>query len=158
MITTQPLIVPAVPRWVAIGLGEIGVVEDKRAGKTHSRIPQYHAATTGGTALDDIAWCSSFLCFVMEQAGIRSTRNKTAISWARWGERTLPRLGAVGVFPPTDPDAGGTGHVGIALGVSGSVVYLLGGNQQDRVSIASRQVAKAIDWRWPAAVQVTLAG
>lgn len=142
--------VPPVPAWVALGLAEIGVVEDTRPARSHQRIEQYHAVTRGGRADDAVPWCSSFVAFVFEQAGIVSTRSKMAASWSTWGEAVAPRLGAVAVFGKTDLDAGGTGHVGIALGVSSGEVYVLGGNQRNRVSVATRRVRDVVAWRWPA--------
>lgn len=142
---------PLVPPWVAVALHEIGTVEDVRPGKSSPRIERYHAATRGGRAIDDVRWCSSWLCFVMEQAGITSTRSKTASSWLKWGDPSLPRLGAVCVFGKADKDAGGTGHVGLCLGVSGDEVYVLGGNQRNRVSVATRRVRDVVAWRWPSA-------
>jgi uncharacterized protein (TIGR02594 family) len=141
----------SVPRWVAVALREIGVVEDVRPGKSHPRIEAYHAVTRGGASPDDVPWCSSLVCWTMEQAGIPSTRSKAAASWATWGEAVMPRLGAVVLFGKSDPDAKGTGHVGIALGVSGGEVYVLGGNQKNRVSVATRKVRDAVAWRWPTA-------
>jgi uncharacterized protein (TIGR02594 family) len=141
---------PGVPPWVAIALREIGVVEDVRPGKSHSRIEAYHALTRGGASSDEVPWCSSFTCWTMEQAGIASTRSKAASSWRAWGEAVTPRLGAVVLFSKSDTDAKGTGHVGIALGVSGGEVYVLGGNQKNRVSVATRKVRDAVAWRWPA--------
>lgn len=146
---SQPGII--VPRWVSIALGEIGIVEDVRPGKSHPRIEEYHTYTRGGIALDDVPWCSSFCCFCMENSGITSTKSKTAATWATWGYACLPRAFAVVVFPKTDKDAGGSGHVAIALGVSGREVYVVGGNQANKVSIAVREKKHAV-WRWPYAL------
>lgn len=148
---------PSVPPWVAIALHEIGVIEDVRPNRSTSRIEAYHAVTRGGASPDDVPWCSSLVCWTMEEAGIASTRSKAAASWLTWGEGIPPRLGAIVVFGKGDRDAKGTGHVGIALGVSGGEVYVLGGNQKNRVSVATRKVRDAVAWRWPSAVE-TLGG
>jgi len=145
-----------VPRWIPIALGELGVVEDTRPGQSNGRIEEYHAMTRAGRAHDDVAWCASFVSWVLEQSGIRSTRNKAAASYLSWGEECrdyTPPFGAVLVFGKRDKDAKGSGHVGFCLGVSGPTVFLLGGNQGDRVSIAPRMLADVVAMRWPAAVQ-----
>lgn len=138
-----------VPIWVRIGLAEIGVVEDVRPGRSTARIEDYHAVTFAGRSPDDVSWCSSFVAFVFESSGIRSTKSKTAASWATWGFEVPPRQFAVVFFDKKDPDAGGSGHVGICLGISKNELYLLGGNQSNRVSIATRKLADVKTWRWP---------
>jgi uncharacterized protein (TIGR02594 family) len=143
----------SVPVWVAIALGEIGVVEDTRPNKSTRRIEEYHAATVGGPAVDDVPWCSSFVCWCVELAGMASTKSKAAASWTKWGDAVTPRIGAIVVFGKRDKDARGTGHVGICMGVSGNEVYVLGGNQSQKVSIGVRDKRKAVAWRWPSAVQ-----
>lgn len=145
----SPPVALEVPAWVRIGLAEIGVVEDIRPGKSLPRIEDYHAVTYAGRTNDDVPWCSSFCCFLFESAGIRSTKSKTAASWANWGYTVPPRQFAVCVFGKVDRDAGGSGHVGICLGISGKELYLLGGNQNQRVSIATRKLADVKTWRWP---------
>jgi len=142
-------LIPPVPLYVAAALAELGVVEDARPFKSAARIEEYHAATVAGRALDDVPWCSSFLCFCFERAGILSTRSKAASSWLRWGTSCLPKPFAVCCFPKSDPDAGGTGHVALSLGLSGSTVYVIGGNQSNRVSIMPRLARDVISWRAP---------
>lgn len=151
-----------IPRWLPIALGEIGIVEDVRPGRSTARIEQYHAATAAGVAPDDVAWCASYVGWCLEQAGIRSTRSKTAASYATWGVPCVApglrgphfAIGSVVVFGKRDADAVGSGHVGFCMGRSGAELYLLGGNQQNRVSIATRKVADVVAVRWPSAVQL----
>lgn len=149
MQPSQPITVLEVPLWVRVALAEIGVVEDTRPGKSLARIEDYHAVTYAGRAPDDVSWCSSYLCYAFETAGIKSTKSKTAASWATWGVAVTPRQFAVCVFGKKDKDAGGSGHVGICLGISGTELYLLGGNQTNKVSIATRKTADVVAWRWP---------
>lgn len=141
-----------VPPWIAVALGEVGVLEDTRAGKSTRRIEQYHAVTRGGEAVDDVPWCSSYVCWCLEQCGILSTRSKGAASWSKWGMAVLTsRQFGVVVFGKVDPDAGGTGHVAFSLGQSGGEIYVLGGNQRQRVSIATRAAKDVVTCRWPLA-------
>lgn len=145
IITPRPVIVPP---WVAIGLGEIGVVEDTRPGRSTLRVEGYHQCTMAGRAVDDISWCSSYVGYALESAGLRSTRSKTAASYKTWGVACGWVFGAVIVFPKSDPDSGGSGHVGFLMGLSGADVFCLGGNQGNRVSIAVKKKAGAV-CRWP---------
>lgn len=157
-----PVVIPA---WIPVALGEIGVLEDIRPGLSTARIEDYHAVTGAGRAPDDVPWCASFVSWCLEQCGIRSTRSKTARSYAAWGVACVrsskvapprPRwtIGAVTVFGPRDADAGGTGHVAFLLGASGPDVWVLGGNQGNRVSIAQRKAADVIAVRWPESVAI----
>lgn len=145
----------AVPPWIAIALGEIGVLEDTRPGKSNPRIEQYHSVTAAGRAVDDVAWCASFVGYCLEAAGVRSTRNKAASSYLAYGDRLAAfRFGCVCVFGKADVDAKGTGHVFFGLGVSSDVIYGVGGNQGDRVSIATRKLSTLEAMVYPAAVQL----
>jgi uncharacterized protein (TIGR02594 family) len=145
-----------IPPWVAIALGEIGVVEDTRKGKSTRRIEEYHAVTRAGTAVDDVPWCASYVSWALEQAGVPSTRSKSASSYASWGApcvgpdgKALFAVGSVLVFGKADIDAKGTGHVAFCLGAGGGLVYALGGNQGNAVSIAPRKAASVVAVRWP---------
>lgn len=40
------------------------------------RIVLYHSTTVGGAAPDEVSWCSSFVNFCVEQAGMKGTNNK----------------------------------------------------------------------------------
>lgn len=144
-----------VPPWIAVALAEVGVLEDTRAGKSTTRIEQYHAVTKAGRAVDDVPWCASFVSFCLEQCGILSTRSKTATSYASYGIATLPsRQFAILGFGKADKDAGGSGHVGFSLGAWSGEVYLLGGNQKNGVNIATRRVRDVAWARWPVVAEV----
>lgn len=140
-----------VPPWIPLALGEIGVLEDTRPGKSHPRIEQFHAITSGGAAPDDVPWCASYVSWVLEMAGVKSTKSKMAASYATWGV-VCPRLafGCVVLMGKSDKDAAGSGHVGFAIGAVGATDFLLlGGNQGDRVSVDYRKVANIAALRWP---------
>jgi uncharacterized protein (TIGR02594 family) len=143
----RPVIVPP---WMPIALGELGVLEDTRVGKSNPRVEGFHAITSGGAAVDDVPWCASFVGWALEQAAIRSTRSKMAASYATWGVECPFVFGCVVLMKPSDPDAGGSGHVGFGLSLVGNDrFYLLGGNQSDRVGIDIRKVADIAARRWP---------
>lgn len=155
---TPPIELPPsaviVPRWIAVALGEIGVRENPAIGLSTARIEQYHAVTSAGEALDDVPWCASYWCWVMEMSGISSPRTKRAADWATWGRACELVIGATVVFDKSDPDAKGSGHVAGLLGVSGNEAFVLGGNQSNRVGIDVRSKNKIIACRWPLAVQL----
>lgn len=144
-----------VPNWVRVAFGEVGVVEYTQPGKSNHRIERYHEITRAGVADDQVPWCSSFVSFCLEMAGVVSTKSKAAISYGGWGDVCgIDKFGCVILFGKSDPDAKGTGHVGFCIGVSGPDVFVLGGNQGNRVSIATRKRKDVIACRWPHAVQL----
>jgi uncharacterized protein (TIGR02594 family) len=152
-----PVIVPSavfVPQWLAIGLGEVGVREDTRPGKSTPRIEQYHAITRAGAAVDDVAWCASFVCWVLEMSGIPSTKSKSAASYLEWGKECDLQVGCIVVFDKTDKDAAGSGHVAFCMGVSGEEVFVLGGNQSNRVGIDVRRRMHVVAARWPHSIHM----
>ncbi len=115
---------------------EMGVAEIPGP-QVNPRITVYHQTTTGGRADERLAWCSSFVNFCVEKAGLRGTRNRMAISWNRWGRNVTasPEVGDIVVFRSGDPGSQ-HGHVGFYIGQEGGKIRVLGGNQGDRVSIA----------------------
>lgn len=121
-------------RWLAIAEAEIGQ-EEVEGGGDNPRIEAYHATTQGGAASDSVPWCSSFVNFCVRNAGLQGTNSKSARSWMNWGRD------AAGFTPGCivilKRGAAPLGHVGFFVGTEGGRVRLLGGNQGNRVSIAS---------------------
>jgi len=103
------------------------------------RIVMYHATTRGGAAPDSTPWCSSFVNYCVEQAGLHGTDSKAALSWHEqgWGQEVTaaPAPGDIAVFRRSGASGSG-GHVGFFVGDAGDSVRVLGGNQGNRVSIA----------------------
>ena len=126
---------------LTIALGELGVKE--RAGKKHNpRIIEYHSVTTLNATTDEVPWCSSFVNWVVIQAGHEPTRSAMAASWKRWGKRLKrPKKGCIAGFVRSD----GTGHVGIYVSGDSGKYKLLGGNQSNAVNVSTWNVANR-DW------------
>lgn len=110
--------------------------------RNNPRIVLYHGTTSDGQASDEVAWCSSFVNFCVEQVGLRGTESKWAMSWhsSGWGTDVTnsPQEGDIAVFRRRQGSPSGTqlgGHVGFWLRASGDRITLLGGNQGNRVSI-----------------------
>jgi len=137
---------------LTIARGELGVRE--KPGAEHSaRILEYHAATKLKATSDEVAWCSSFCNWVMQQAGIEGTGSAAARSWLSWGvELERPRVGCIVVLKRGDNPA--QGHV--ALWLSGhefnGYMRVLGGNQSGRVCVSRYLESRLISYRWPVGV------
>lgn len=138
--------VEAEPAWLEIARRELGVTEIPGASH-NARILEYHAVTTLRATADEVPWCSSFACWVMEAAGIRSTRSAAARSWLQWGRAIdEPMTGCVVVLKRGAPPAG---HVGFFVGLDGGRIALLGGNQSNQVRIARFPMADVLGYRMP---------
>lgn len=110
----------------------------------------WKAIKRGGIKDDETPWCAAFVGAMLERVGIVSSRFESARSYLTWG-RPLQR-GALGCIVVLGR-GGGLGHVGFLAGVdSRGWLMLLGGNQDNRVSIAPFNPERVLGLRWPAAV------
>jgi uncharacterized protein (TIGR02594 family) len=109
--------------------------------QTNPRIKLYHASTVGGAEPDETAWCSSFVNWCVEQAGLVGTDSKSARSWHNtgWGQavpKSQWREGDIIVFWRVAKTSW-KGHVGFLVSFDGPEPEVLGGNQGNRLSIAT---------------------
>lgn len=119
----------------------LGVAEVPGAG-ANPRILLYHGHTSLKATSDEVSWCSSFVNYCVDTAGLDGTHSAAARSWHDdgWGTEVTadPREGDIVVFSRTGGGARpGSGHVGFWVGASDTHISLLGGNQGDRIKIAS---------------------
>lgn len=125
------------PYEVALAEQKLGVREIAGA-KHNPRIVLYHASTQGGAMSDETPWCSSFINYCVEQAGMQGTDTKWAKSWNNWGQDVTsdPAVGDIVVFSRKGMNVDG-GHVGFFVGDAGNSVHVLGGNQGDTIRVSS---------------------
>lgn len=140
--------------WMDIARAEIG--QSEVVGQQHNRrILEYHATTTLRAGSDEIAWCASFVNWVMQQAGITGTRSAAAASWINWGQATAAREGAIIVI--RNAAAAGSSlttsgnHVGFLVEQTERHYIVLGGNQSNQVKISQfrRSSWQLRALRWP---------
>jgi uncharacterized protein (TIGR02594 family) len=96
---------------------------------------------------DDVPWCGLFVAHCIGKAGfVLPINSLSALAWADWGEPLgRPMHGAVAVFKRP-----GGGHVGFVVGESTKGdLRILGGNQDDQVSIAWFPRDRLVAVRWP---------
>lgn len=85
---------------------------------------------------DETPWCASFLGYVLESAGLLSTRKLNARSYLNWGIEVpleYAKEGDVAVLWRGRKD-GWKGHVAFYLAQRPGEILLLGGNQGNKVS------------------------
>ena len=134
--STMALPVTTKTPWMTLANKEIGQAE-VNGKKANPRILEYFKSSKyWGT--DDTgernAWCASFIAWVMEQSGYTPPKKAyRAKNWANFGKKIQnPVYGAIGV-----KDRKGGGHVAFVIGKStdGKHLFMLGGNQEDRVQV-----------------------
>ena len=135
-----------------VALGEFGVTEVR--GKKHNpRIMQY-AKQTGldWVKSDETSWCSIFLTWVALKAQMSKPPKKVAATARKWlhvGEEvTTPQVGDVCVFWRVKKTSW-QGHVGLFVRYSDDKksIYVLGGNQSNKVSIATQPTSRLLGGR-----------
>jgi len=144
-----------VPPWLTCAEKEVGVMEIP--GVEHNeRILEYHRATTLRATTDEVPWCSSFVCWCLEEVGMRSTRSAAARSYLQWGVPISPApYGAIAVLRRGAGEGSqghevldAPGHVGFLIWISLTHVALLGGNQNDCVGVSMFSRTLLIGTRW----------
>lgn len=134
--------------WMIIAKNEVGI-KTFPEGKSNPRIEEYHLGTNIAGYDDKAAWCSSFMNWVLCEAGYMGTRSALARSWLKWGvQLKQPRFGCIVVLERKNPK-GWQGHVGFYTKIEGQQIYLLGGNQLDEVREHFYPLSSVLDYRWP---------
>jgi uncharacterized protein (TIGR02594 family) len=124
--------------WMRTALAEVGTREVPGAAANAQILAYFNAAnfTTTDDTGEQNAWCASFVTWVMKQNGYTPPRNPfRALAWENFGKKiNAPVYGALGI----KPRATGGGHISFVVGKStdGNSLFMLGGNQDNRVSIA----------------------
>jgi len=139
--------------WTHLAYADLGKAEIKG-----SRTAQFilDAAKRAGLTWvrdDETPWCATWVSGKLEEAGVPSTRSAWARSYCAWkgGHRLSgPRFGSVVVFERGPK----SGHVGFVVGFDKDhgIVWVLGGNQGDMVSIKPFPVSRVLGYFWPNAV------
>lgn len=86
-------------------------------------------------------WCAAFINHLLEKQGKQGTDNLTALSFLRWGKKTVqPKPGDIAVL---------YGHVTIFLAFSedGKYIKTIGGNQDDSVKVGEYPLKRVISFR-----------
>lgn len=130
------------------GLEEIG--QEEAPGKADNpRIIEYQKSCDGLEGMysdSDIAWCSAFANWCIQQAGGKGTRNPMARSWLHWGKKVeTPKFGDIVVFwRGTD---GYSGHVGFVLQNYTGFLKVLSGNSNNKVQISTYSKIRVLGYR-----------
>jgi uncharacterized protein (TIGR02594 family) len=129
-----------------IALQEYGVSEVPGPG-TNARILQYLQELGSDIRDDETPWCSIFMSWVAKTAGYEYSQELVARSWLKLGDIvTDPKLGDIVIFWRVSPRSY-QGHVGIYICERNGLIYCLGGNQNNRVSIDGYVASRVLGYR-----------
>jgi len=133
--------------WMVLALKELGVAE--MFGPVHNKkIIEYHQATTLKANDDETSWCASFANWVLENSGYESTKSAAARSFLNNGKIiNHPEYGAIVILKRGTKSW--QGHVGFVHSWDDKRVYVLGGNQSNKVSIVPFSRSAVLGYRKP---------
>ena len=103
-----------------------------------------------GSALkDETAWCSAFANWCCLKSGYKRSGKLNARSWLTIGEQTeTPELGDLVILWRVHPSSW-KGHVGFFIAERKGYIYILGGNQSNRVKISGYPKHRLLEYRRP---------
>lgn len=152
-----PIIEPKyeIPEWMVVAFNMIGTTEIPGP-ESNSKIDEF-LKVVGMPSDDDIAWCSAFACWDLEEVGLRSTRKPNAQSFLHdknFIKLDKPIFGCIVVFKRgTEP---WMGHVGFFIDLFKGWIRLLGGNQSNRVGVNNYSKDDVLGYFWPKAVPLPI--
>jgi uncharacterized protein (TIGR02594 family) len=120
------------------------------AGKKHSPIIIGWLKKLKSWVVDDeTAWCGTFAAHIAQQFGFAlPAKWLSARGWLDFGLGTKPGYGTILVFW-RGSKAGWQGHVGFYVGEDDTHYHVLGGNQNDSVSISRMPKTRLLGARSP---------
>jgi uncharacterized protein (TIGR02594 family) len=132
--------------WIHEAKKHIGLKEIKGSG-TNLTIKSWLSTLRAWWSDDETPWCGTFAAHCMKSAGYQLPKHwYRAKDWLNWGIAiTTPCYGCVVVF-----ERAGGGHVGFVVGKDNKGrLMVLGGNQDDAVSVAPFEKYRVAGYRMP---------
>ncbi len=132
---------------IDIALEEFGIKEI--VGKDHNPKVLKYFKETGHSWIndDETAWCSAFMNWVAMTAGAKTSGKLNARSWLSVGKEVeSPEKGDVAVFWRGSRDSW-KGHVAIFIRETKNFIYVLGGNQGNKVCIQAYRKDRLLQYR-----------
>ena len=139
--------------WIDLALSKKGLHEKRNNAELRAFLKS-DGHTLGDPA--QLPWCGDFIetCLAVTLPNEPLPTNPyLARNWAKWAQSTPPCFGAVGSFWRGSPQSI-SGHVGFIVGKGPGLLYVLGGNQSDMISIAPISNGRLISARWPSTVSL----
>ncbi len=142
----QKASVPTKTAPILIALADYGTKEIDGSMNNAKIMQYYRDVGHSWVQSEDTAWCAAFVGSCLERALIASTRLLNARSYLKWGIDTkTPKTGDIAVFSRGSNPA--EGHVAFFVREDGQNVYVLGGNQQNAVNVATMPKSSLLGYR-----------
>lgn len=142
---------PNKPIWLTLAIADLGIAEIPGPQHNPKVVAMFRDAGFSGVTNDETAWCAAFVGAKLRLAGCTSSNSLAALSYESWGIKLpQPAIGAVGY--KTRKNSRGNvigGHVFFIVGWTATHVLALGGNQNNKVSVASIPRKDVAGFRWP---------
>lgn len=136
-------------KWMEIARALFGQKETKGDLDNKSIVEMFRLIESPQFKDDEDPWCAAFVGACLELSGYKSTRSASARSYLKHGkELKNPKPGCVVVLW-RDRAESSKGHVGFYAGETAETLELLGGNQNNSVSLKSYPKARLLGYRWP---------
>ena len=139
------------PPWIAAARRYLGTAEIPGPA-SNPVITSFFRSVTGKLYAEDTAWCAAFVGACLAEAGLQGTGSLLARSYLDYGTPIeKPRYGCIVVLSRGGASAASSwkGHVGFCLGERGDRITVLGGNQNNAVTVAQYPSSRVIGLRWP---------
>lgn len=135
------------PSLIEIALKEYGKSDFSGASSNPEIVKYFHEIGASWVANDDTAWCAAFVQWVLKQAKKQYSSALNARSFLKYGIPVLnPEVGDIVIFWRIAENSV-YGHVAFFIREDVNNVWVLGGNQGDRVCIAAYPKARLLGYR-----------
>ncbi|WP_299431587.1 TIGR02594 family protein [uncultured Aquimarina sp.] len=133
---------------IAIALGEYDTKEI-RGEKDNPEILKYFDLEEFKSShyKDETAWCSAFANWVCKTAELPYSKKLNARSWLTVGNQTTNPVPGDVVVLWRESRKSWKGHVGFFIKATETFVYVLGGNQNNKVSIQAYPKYRVLEYR-----------
>lgn len=140
--------------WMPIAKTYLGVHEGVGDADNPKVVELFTLAGHPEVKHDSTAWCAAFVGGVLAKANVGGTGSLAARSYEKFGVRLeMPVFGCIGV--KSRKGSAWAGHVGFVVGANRNQIILLGGNQNDAVSVAAFPRDQFTAFVWPKNVEIT---
>ena len=139
------------PAYLSLARKYIGVTEIPGSEHNATVLGFFAKAGFPGIHDDETAWCAAFANSCLEESGVPGSKSLAARSFETWGKKVnSPKPGDIVVFWRGSP-TGWQGHVGFFIKQNADYVWVLGGNQKNKVSIEAYSKRQLLGYRTPVA-------